>query len=154
MVADIAIGKIKMKANIFLVAVLFIGLAHSLVAKVPDLTATVASVFDGDTFGATVHLENGASVFVNVRIMNIDAPEMNGECQYEKELAERAKNRLTELLPRDSTVTLSKIKDDKYLKRIDALTLLANGDDVGKIMVREKLAVYYNGGKRQPWCKN
>ncbi|MDR3208546.1 MAG: thermonuclease family protein [Rickettsiales bacterium] len=115
-----------------------------------DLRATAGYVLDGDTFSAKIHLENGA-VFARVRIANIDAPELSGECGEEKELANQARHRLSALLPEGTAVYLSKIKDDKYLGRIDALVSL-DGKDIGEIMIAEKLARRYNGGRRAPWC--
>jgi endonuclease YncB( thermonuclease family) len=122
-------------------------------SAVPNITlaATTDYVIDGDTFAAKVHLENGASVAVRVRISNIDAPETHGECDFEAELAGKSKQKLSDLLPNGTVVSLSKIKDDKYLGRIDALVSL-NGKDIGEIMLAEKLARKYNGGKRAPWC--
>ena len=56
------------------------------------------------------------------------------------------------LLPPDSVVELSDIKDDKYLGRIDAHVKLSDGRDVSTIMLNEKLVRKYGGKKRQPWC--
>ena len=121
-------------------------------AAVPDLPATSDYVFDGDTFAALVYLENGARISVRVRIMNIDAPELKGKCESEISSAEKSKARLNELLPKGTRVVLSKIKDDKYLGRIDALVRFPDGRDIGRIMMDEKLAVAYNGGRRRSWC--
>ena len=110
-------------------------------------------IFDGDTFSAQAHLANGAKISVRVRIRNIDAPEIHGECDYEIQLAQMARQRLSALLPKGTIVTLDNIKDDKYLGRIDALVNL-DGQDIGKIMIDGKLARKYNGGKRMPWCDN
>ena len=121
-------------------------------AAAPDLTATSDHILDGDTFSAVVGLENGAKISVRVRFMNMDAPEMNGECESEIERAERSKDRLAELLPKGTKVILSKIKDDKYLGRIDAYVKFPDGRDIGEIMIRENLARAYGGGRREPWC--
>jgi len=117
-----------------------------------SLAAVAGYVFDGDTFSAKVNLENGVQVSVRVRIRNIDAPEIHGECESEIALANRAKEKLLELLPAGKIVYLSDIKDDKYLGRIDALAEL-DGQDLGKIMLHAKLARKYSGGKRQSWCE-
>lgn len=119
---------------------------------VPNLTATTDHVLDGDTFAATVHLEDGAGVSARVRFINIDAPETNGECGSEIEWAKKSKNRLEELLPAGTKVILSDIKDDKYLGRIDARVKFPNGRDVGQIMIDENMAKAYNGGRRGRWC--
>lgn len=124
---------------------------YSLFAE--PLQAKTDYIFDGDTFSAQVHLENGAKISVRVRIRNIDAPEIHGECDYEIQLAQMARQRLSALLPKGTIVMLDNIKDDKYLGRIDALVDL-DGRDLGKIMIDGKLARKYNGGKRMPWCDN
>jgi len=126
--------------------------AYSLFAKIPDLKATTGRIFDGDTFAAVVHLEGGASVRANIRFIDIDAPELSGECESEIEWAYKSKARLEELLPEGTKVTLSGIKDDKYLGRINAYVRLPDGRDVSQIMLAENMAVAYTGGKRSTWC--
>ena len=121
-------------------------------AAAPDLAATAEYVIDGDTFGAIIDLGAGAKVSARVRFMDIDAPELHGECESEIELANRSKDRLAELLPAGTGVVLSGIKDDKYLGRIDAYVKFPDGRDVGRIMTDEKLARAYGGGRRLPWC--
>lgn len=114
--------------------------------------ATTGYIFDGDTFAAHVKLENGISVSLSIRILGIDTPEIHGECESEIKAAFKARDKLVTLLPENSVVQLSDIKDDKYLGRIDANVKLSDGRDVGKIMLQEKLARKYTGGKRQKWC--
>lgn len=114
--------------------------------------ATVNYIFDGDTFAATVHLEDDIDVEARVRLMNVDTPEIHGECDYEIKMANLARDRISELLPIGSVVELKSIKDDKYLGRIDAFVLLPDGTDIGQILIKEKLGRAYNGGRRQGWC--
>lgn len=115
--------------------------------------AVVDYVMDGDTFAARVGVADGVDITVRVRLINVDTPEMNGECASESKMARRARGRLEKLLPRGAKIELENIKDDKYLGRIDANAILPDGRDVGEVLVREKLARRYNGGRRQPWCK-
>ncbi len=117
------------------------------------MPATVEYIFDGDTFRATVHLDDDIAIDARVRISNVDTPEMNGECAYEIKIANRARDRLSELIPVGTRVELSEIKDDKYLGRIDAIVSDTRGRDVGRILVAEGLGRNYSGGKRVPWCK-
>ncbi len=117
------------------------------------LPATVDYIFDGDTFAAFVNLEDDIQISVRVRIRNIDTPEIHGACDYEIKRAFQAKDRLAELIPVGTRVELSKVKDDKYLGRIDALVQMADGRDVGVVLMNEGLARPYSGGKRMPWCK-
>jgi endonuclease YncB( thermonuclease family) len=99
-----------------------------------------------------VSLDDDIKISVRVRIIDIDTPEINGECDLEKVLASRAKDRLTELLPIGSIVELSDVKDDKYLGRIDARVKNANGLNISEILIGEKLARPYGGGRRGSWC--
>ena len=115
--------------------------------------ARVGHILDGDTFSAAVSLDADTTVSVRVRLRNVDTPEMNGDCEYERSRAIAARDRLAEIIPVGSMVELSNVKDDKYLGRIDANVKNANGADVGEILSREKFGRKYNGGKRKPWCK-
>lgn len=110
-------------------------------------------IFDGDTFAATVRLDDDIAVSTRVRLMNVDTPEIHSLCESEIKLAEKAKNRLADLLPIGSTVELRNIKDDKYLGRIDAYVLTNTGQDIGSILIKEKLGRPYDGGKRESWCQ-
>ena len=114
--------------------------------------ATVDYIFDGDTFAAYVNLEDDINISVRVRLMNVDTPEIHGACDSEVRAALRAKERLAQLIPVGSVVELSKIKDDKYLGRIDAYVKTADGRDVGAVLISEKLGRPYSGGRRAGWC--
>ena len=122
-------------------------------ASVFAVPARVGHILDGDTFSAAVSLDADTTVSVRVRLRNVDTPEMNGDCEYERARAIAARDRLSEIIPVGSMVELSNVKDDKYLGRIDANVKNANGADVGEILIREKFGRKYNGGKRKPWCK-
>ncbi|MDW3024509.1 MAG: thermonuclease family protein [Alphaproteobacteria bacterium] len=115
--------------------------------------AVVDYVLDGDTFAAGVKIDDDITITVRVRLINVDTPEMNGMCESEIDKAHAAKEFVSELLPVGTVVDLQNIKDDKYLGRIDANVFLSDGRDVGDVLIKEKLARPYNGGKRQSWCK-
>ena len=115
--------------------------------------ARVDYIFDGDTFSAQVALDADVNVTVRVRLINVDTPEMNGKCPHEKQMANRARDVLSALIPRGTVVELDNIKDDKYLGRIDANVFLSDGRDVGLVLIDSGLGRPYKGGKRQPWCQ-
>jgi endonuclease YncB( thermonuclease family) len=117
------------------------------------VTAIAGYIFDGDTFAASVRLENDVRVSVRVRILGIDAPEIHGECESEIAAAFKARDELSKLLPEGSVAELSDIKDDKYLGRIDANVKTADGRDVGAAMLSSGLARKYSGEKRRGWCE-
>ena len=116
--------------------------------------AVVDYVLDGDTFAASVNVAPDIAISVRVRLINVDTPELKGECPAEINLANQAKLRATDLLPKGTIVDLQNIKDDKYLGRIDANVILPDGRDLGDVLVSEGLARRYDGGKRNGWCKN
>jgi len=120
--------------------------------NLPPLSATVRHIIDGDTFSAIVKLQNEIEISVRVRFLGIDAPELTGECDREIEMAILSRDRLAELIPVGSTVTLMHVKDDKYLGRINADVKGTDGRDVGEIMIAEGHAVPYGGGARGGWC--
>lgn len=114
--------------------------------------ARVGHIIDGDTFAGVVKLDADVEVSVRVRLRNVDTPEINGECEYERRKAQQARTRLGEIIPVGTMVELTNIKDDKYLGRIDANVADARGRDVGKILVKEGLGRKYSGGRRDKWC--
>lgn len=115
--------------------------------------AEVSYIIDGDTFAVRVMLADDIKITVRVRLINVDTPEIHGECESEIRAAFAAKARLSELLPVGSVAELRDIKDDKYLGRIDARVLTADGRDVGNVLIHEKLGRPYSGGRRDGWCK-
>lgn len=124
------------------------------VTGVANATPVVVDyIIDGDTFAGRVALADDTKITVRVRLINVDTPEIHGECESEIRAAFAAKARLAELLPVGTTAELQEIKDDKYLGRIDARVLDASGRDVGKILVNEKLGRPYSGGYRAGWCE-
>ena len=117
------------------------------------MPVTVDYIFDGDTFAGLAHVDDDISIAVRVRLINVDTPEIHGECDAEISAANRARDRLGELIPVGSVVELKNIKDDKYLGRIDANVILSDGHDIGDVLINEKLGRPYSGGRRTGWCK-
>lgn len=86
-----------------------------------------------------------------IRIADIDAPETHDpQCQSEKDLGDRATDRLEKLLE-VGTITLQSIDrdEDRYGRKLRIV--LVNGESVGEALVEEGLARWYEGGRR-PWC--
>ena len=131
----------------FIYMLVFVGAAYA-------MPATVDYVVDGDTFNAIAHVDDGTDVDVRVRLVNVDTPEIHGECDSEIVRANAARDRLRNLVPRGTVVDLKNIKDDKYIGRIDANVILPDGRDVGRVLINEKLGRSYSGGKRAGWCDN
>ena len=131
---------------VFLSYCLYLNASHA-------ASAVVKYIVDGDTFIADVLLDEGIEVnSVSVRLDNVDTPELHGECEYEIERANYAKQRLAELIPVGSIIEIKNIKNDKYQGRIDASVFDAQNKNVGLILIRENLGRPYSGGKRESWC--
>jgi endonuclease YncB( thermonuclease family) len=102
-------------------------------------TPTQVRVWDGDS------IRIGAE---SVRIANIDAPEIDGRCDYETRLAQRAKARLAAILA-GGKVVITRHKIDKYRRTLAFITV--DGRDVGDQLVAAGLARTWTG-RREPWC--
>lgn len=101
-------------------------------------------VTDGDTL--VIHGER-------VRIVGIDTPETwKPRCIEERTLGLQAKRRLAHLL-QSGDVRLVRYPhlEDRYNRTL--ARVFVNGQDVGDILVREGLAVRYDGHRpRRDWC--
>lgn len=100
-------------------------------------------VWDGDSIrlGTTRQAEA-------VRIFNIDAPEIEGQCTSESDLVLQAKTRLADLL-HGRRVEILRQGADRFGRTLAAIR--AQGRDVGDILVGEGLARTWTG-RREPWC--
>ena len=134
--------------NKILGAIFGVSLSYSAMA----VPAVVDYVLDGDTFAAGVKIDDDITITVRVRVINIDTPELSGACPREVAMAETAKDFVVGLLPNGTKVELQNIKDDKYLGRIDANVILPDGRDLGNVLIKQKLARPYSGGRRIGWC--
>lgn len=100
------------------------------------------AVVDGDT----VRLGDE-----RIRIIGLDAPELHGKCRAERRLAERARDRLAELLATDDVVIIRAGRPDKYRRTLAVIR--ADGLDVARVLIQERLARPYHGERRQSWCE-
>ncbi|WP_140847988.1 thermonuclease family protein [Paracoccus sp. FO-3] len=100
-------------------------------------------VWDGDSIRLGTTRQSEA-----VRIFNIDAPEIEGQCLYESGLALQSKIRLAELL-KGRRVEILRQGTDRYGRTLAAIRV--EGRDVGDILVSEGLARTW-AGRREPWC--
>jgi micrococcal nuclease len=101
-------------------------------------------VWDGDSLRLGMTQEAEA-----IRIFNIDAPEIEGQCAYESDLAQRSKHRLAELLQRQRVEVLRQ-GSDGYGRTLASVRV--NGSDAGDVLVSEGLARTWSG-RREPWCE-
>ena len=112
--------------------------------------ATQIRVIDGDTFAARVRIWLGTDVEVLVRLAGVDAAELRGACDSERQLARAARARLEGLLA-GAEVWLREVRYDKYAGRVLA-RVETDGRDVAATLAAEGLARPYAGGARGSWC--
>jgi len=100
-----------------------------------------AIVIDGDT------LRIGAE---RIRLINIDAPEMgNGaECDAERQLAEVAKQKMTDLVA-GQQLQIDRHDKDRFGRTLAYVRV--SGADVGELLIRAHVAVRWEG-RQHDWC--
>lgn len=86
------------------------------------------------------------------RLVGFDTPETwKPQCEYEEALGNAATDRLTSLLDASLRVELVVLPGrDRYDRSL--ARLLIDGQDVGAILISERLARPYENGPRQGWC--
>ena len=114
-------------------------------------TAAVERVVDGDTLAVRVAIWIEQDLSVLVRIRGIDAPEVRGKCESEKEHAREATLALQELVA-GGDVALTTIEGDKYFGRVIADVTTSAGESVGAALIASGHVRTYDGGERESWC--
>ena len=113
------------------------------------LPADLIRVIDGDTIEVRAHLWLGLELTTRVRLWGIDAPELDGGCPAERDLAKSARDFLAHNL--SPTIVLNDVRQDKYGGRVVARVLTVRGEDVGWLLVANRLAL--NAGSAPAWCQ-
>lgn len=89
-----------------------------------------------------------------VRLVGFDAPETGDDtarCDAERERGKKAAARLAELLADGDIAIRYRKRRDLYGRLLGRLTV--NGKNVGATLIRERLAVRYQGrGPKMDWC--
>ncbi|MCW5771414.1 MAG: nuclease [Rhodospirillaceae bacterium] len=115
------------------------------------ITARLLRVVDGDTIEVLAGIWPDHYVEARVRIAGIDAPELRGRCAAEVERALAAKERVSALLAA-GRLQLRDVHYGKYAGRVVARVLTEDGRDVAALLLADKLARPYGGGRRAGWC--
>ena len=107
--------------------------------------------YDGDTITVRAWIWPRHSVETGVRLAGIDAPELRGRCDAEKQAARAARDRLREMLTGARKIELRDIEEDKYGGRVLA-RVFADDQDLAARMIGEGHARPYAGDTRKSWC--
>jgi len=115
-------------------------------------SVTYRSCYDGDTCRfdiPNVHPFFGENI--PVRLAGIDTPELQGQCDQEKQLAVKAWDLVQTTLEQAQSITLKNVERGKYFRIVARIE--ADGQDVSDLLIQEGLAVPYDGGtKVKDWC--
>ena len=111
----------------------------------------VTSVYDADTF--RVNIDEWPDIIghhMSVRVNGVDAPEMRGKCQSEKQAALKAKQFTVSALRGATEIELRSIKRGKYFRLI--ADVYVDNRNLSEMLIKNGLARPYRGGKRKGWC--
>ena len=112
----------------------------------------VISVYDGDTFRVNIDsLPPIVGKNIPVRLEGVDTPEINGKCQYEKDLALEARDFVRTKLSNAVEILLNDLQRGKYFRIVAKVYI--DGVSLEEELLQNGLAYQYNGGKKSNWCK-
>ena len=112
----------------------------------------VISVYDGDTFRVNIDsLPPIVGKNIPVRLEGVDTPEINGKCQYEKDLALEARDFVRSKLSNAVEILLNDLQRGKYFRIVAKVYI--DGVNLEEELLQNGLAYQYNGGKKSNWCK-
>ncbi|MGE5506265.1 MAG: thermonuclease family protein [Actinomycetota bacterium] len=135
------------------VAAVIITLAGPAAARdqVPGpVEAELVRVIDGDTIVVRAKLWPNLLAETHVRLLGVDAPELKGRCDAERELAEKARTFVAGRLE-NAAIRLFDVRPDKYGGRVLA-RVEAGGKDLADQLLAAGLARPYHGRRREGWC--
>ena len=140
--------------NLF-ISLLFIVLSLTTQAKPQYGTVTVSkviSVYDGDTFRVNIDsLPPIVGKNIRIRVNGVDTPEIRGKCQYEKNLALKARDFVRSKLANAKEIKLTNLQRGKYFRVV--ANVVVDGVSLEQELLDNKLAYEYSGGKKLSWCR-
>ena len=111
----------------------------------------VISVYDGDTFRVNIDsLPPIVGKNIPIRLEGVDTPEIQGKCQYEKDLALEARDFVRSKLANAKEIKLNKLQRGKYFRLV--ADVMVDGVSLGQELLENELAYKYSGGKKSSWC--
>ena len=112
----------------------------------------VISVYDGDTFRVNIaSLPPIVGKNIPIRVNGVDTPEIQGKCQYEKNLALEARDFVRGKLANAKEIKLTNLQRGKYFRVV--ANVVVDGVSLEQELLDNKLAYEYSGGKKLSWCK-
>lgn len=115
------------------------------------VVSKITSIYDADTF--RVNIKGWPGIVghrMSVRVNGVDAPEMRGKCQKEKERARKAKQFTVAVLRAGKRIELRNIRRGKYFRLL--ADVYVDGKNLAELLIKNGHARPYHGGHRQGWC--
>jgi len=141
--------------SIRLIYILVAALAFPAQAKPQYGTVTVSkviNVYDGDTFRVNIDsLPPIVGKNIPIRVNGVDTPEIRGKCQYEKNLALKARDFVRAKLANAKEIKLTNLQRGKYFRVV--ANVVVDGVSLEQELLDNLLAYEYSGGKKLSWCK-
>jgi len=139
--------------KLLLVFILFLGVLSAQAA--PEygtvIVSKVISVYDGDTFRVDIDsLPPIVGKNIPIRLNGVDTPEIQGKCQYEKDLALKARDFVRNKLANAKEIKLTNLQRGKYFRVV--ANVLLDGVSLEQDLLENELAYKYTGGKKSSWC--
>jgi micrococcal nuclease len=107
----------------------------------------VIKVYDGDTITIAAKIPgDDTSYRFSVRLNGIDCPEIKGKNDDEKELAQKGKKAMSDLVLGE-VVQLEGVKLEKFGRLL--ATVMYNGHDLNQWMLDQHFALPYGGGTKE-----
>lgn len=138
--------------NILIILILFNSIiAASNAEDYSDVSVSrIIKVIDGDTFRVDINeLPDIIGKNIRIRILGINAPEINGKCAFEKELAIKARDFVQILLDNADSVILKNLDRGNFFRLL--AEVIVDGKNLGELLIAKDLAVRYQG-KKSSWC--
>ena len=111
----------------------------------------VISVYDGDTFRVDIDsLPPIVGKNIPIRLNGVDTPEIRGKCQYEKDLALKARDFVRNKLANAKEIKLTNLQRGKYFRVV--ADVMIDGVSLEQELLDNELAYKYTGGKKSSWC--
>ena len=139
--------------KIFLVIALCLGafIVQAATAYGTVTVSKVISVYDGDTFRVNIDsLPPIVGKNIPIRLLGVDTPEIQGKCQYEKDLALKARDFVRIKLDGAREIKLYSLQRGKYFRVV--ADVMVDGVSLAQELLENKLAYNYSGGKKLSWC--
>ena len=138
------------------IALILLSIVSHLTQAAPQYgTVTVSkviSVYDGDTFRVNIDsLPPIVGKNISIRVNGVDTPEIRGKCQYEKDLALKARDFVRGRLANATDIKLTNLQRGKYFRVV--ANVVVDGVSLEQELLDNKLAYNYDGGKKLNWCE-